>query len=101
MSEASKLDAAFEDPVAIKHQGSIAYIARGVNLCVAKGMIDNEHTTRIVVSPKGVRLSGELDFTEEELRLAFTRMVDKGYLSENLYYDMAFNGVVSRGETLH
>ena len=101
MSEADKLDAAFEDASKIKKQGAIAYVARGVNLCVEKGMIDNSHATSITVSPKGVRLSGEYDFTEEELREMFKQMIVKGYLNENLIYEMAFNGVVSRGETFH
>lgn len=102
MSEAAKLDAAFEDEaLKAKYQGAIAYLARGVNLCVDKGMIDGEHTTRIMVSPKGVRLSGEYDFTEEELRVMFKKMIVKGYLNENLVYEMAFDGVISRGETLH
>lgn len=101
MSEADKLDAAFEDVSVIKQQGAIAYVARGVNLCVQKGMIDDGHATNIVVSPKGMRLIGELEFTEDDLRDSFKQMVIKGYLNETLYYDMAFVGVTSRGETLH
>lgn len=101
MNEAEKLDAAFEDPVLTQTRGSIAYVARGVNLCVLKGMIDIEHATNITVSPKGLRLIGELQFTEEELRSSFQAMIVKGYLNDKLYYDMAFDGVLSRGETLH
>ena len=102
MSEADKLDAAFEDEAAkAKYQGMIAYLARGVNLCIEKGMIDEEHSTGISVSPKGLRLCGELDFTEEDLRAGFKKMVEKGYLGKSLYYDMAFKNCVSRGETWH
>ena len=101
MSEADKLDAAFEDASKIKKQGAIAYVARGVNLCVQKGMIDDSHATNIMVSPKGMRLIGELEFTEDDLRDSFKQMVVKGYLNVALYYEMAFVGVLSRGETLH
>lgn len=101
MSEADKLDAAFDDLSKLKYQGAIAYVARGVNLCVQKGMIDESHSTNIMVSPKGLRLIGEFSFTEDDLRLSFDQMIVKGYLNENLYYDMAFVGVLSRGETLH
>lgn len=101
MSEAEKLDAAFDDVTKLKYQGAIAYVARGVNLCVEKGMIDDSHATNIQVSPKGMRLIGELDFTEDDLRSSFKQMIVKGYLNDALYYDMAFVGVLSRGETLH
>lgn len=101
MSEAEKLDAAFDDATKIKYQGSIAYVARGVNLCVEKGMIDGIHATNIQVSQKGMRLIGELEFSEDDLRSSFKQMIIKGYLNEHLYYDMAFVGVLSRGETLH
>lgn len=101
MSEADKLDAAFDDETKSKYQGLIAYIARGVNLCVEKGMIDVVHTTGIMVSPKGLILCGKLDFTEEDLRSSFKQMIIKGYLNANLYYEMAFKGVLSRGETIH
>lgn len=101
MSEADKLDAAFDDEARERYRGQISYIARGVNLCVEKGMIDSSHATNIMVSPKGLRLVGLLEFTEDELRGSFKQMVVKGYLNDALYYDMAFVGVMSRGETLH
>ncbi|MNI49023.1 hypothetical protein D3C73_1036190 [compost metagenome] len=101
MSEADKLDAAFDDEARERYRGQISYIARGVNLCVEKGMLDVVHTTNIMVSPRGMRLVGLLEFTEDELRGSFKQMVVKGYLNDALYYDMAFVGVLSRGETLH
>lgn len=102
MSEAAKLDAAFDDEIArAQYQGSIAYIIRSVALCIDKGIIDAEHATRISVSAKGMTLSGRLNFTEDELRSTFNQLLDKGYLSDTLYYNMVFNGIVSRGETLH
>lgn len=101
MTEADKLDAAFDDVAKIKKQGAIAYVARGVNLCVEKGMIDDSHATSILISPKGLRLIGELEFSEDDLRDSFKQMIVKGYLNDALYYEMAFAGVISRGETLH
>lgn len=101
MSEADKLDAAFEDEARERYRGQISYIARGVNQCVEKGMLDIVHATNITVSPRGMRLVGLLEFTEDELRDSFKQMVVKGYLNDALYYDMAFVGVLSRGETLH
>lgn len=100
MLEVEKLDAAFAEKSA-RYQGCIAYIARAVNMCIEKGMIDGEHNTNIMISQKGMRLIGEMELDEKDLRASFQLMVAKGYLNTNLYYNMVFTGVVSRGETLH
>lgn len=99
MSEAAELDAAFEDKA--KHLAAFAYIGRSINLCVDRQLLDGSYRTKIQITQQGMRVLGALNIAEEELRQAFNKMVVSGYISEFLEYDQVFNGVVSKGETLH
>ncbi|MNC09446.1 hypothetical protein D3C75_570690 [compost metagenome] len=99
MSEAAKLDQAFEDKAT--HLAIFAYIARGINLCVDNKLIDPTNRTKIQITQQGLRMLGALNIAEDDLRQAYAKMVTSGYVSEFLDYDQVFNGVVSRGETLH
>lgn len=99
MSEAAKLDQAFEDKAT--HLAIFAYIARGINLCVDNKLIDPANRTKIQITQQGLRMLGALNIAEDDLRQAFAKMTNSGYISEFLEYDTVFNGVVSKGETLH
>lgn len=99
MSEAAKLDEAFEDKA--KHLAVFAYIGRGINLCVDSKILDPSYRTKIQITQQGMRMLGALNIAEYDLRQAFAKMVASGYISEFLDYDQVFNGVVSKGETLH
>ncbi|MNE25713.1 hypothetical protein D3C80_1190490 [compost metagenome] len=99
MSEAAKLDEAFEDRA--KHLAVFAYIGRGINLCVDRKVLDSSFRTKIQISQQGMRMVGALNISEDDLRTAFSKMATSGYISEFLDFDQVFNGVVSKGETLH
>lgn len=99
MSDAQQLDQAFEDKAT--KMAVFAYIARAVNLCVDKELVSVANRTKVSISQQGLRMLGTLNFTEKELREGFLRMSDAGYVSNVLDYDDIFNGVISKGETLH
>ena len=99
MSEAAKLDEAFEDRA--KYLAVFAYIGRGINLCVDSRVLDPSFRTKIQISQQGMRMLGALNISEHDLREAFAKMAVSGYISEFLEFDQVFNGVVSKGETIH
>lgn len=99
MSEAAKLDEAFENKA--KHLAVFAYIGRGINLCVDSKVLDSSFRTKIQITEQGMRMLGALNISEEDLRVAFHKMSASGYISEFLEFDQVFNGVVSKGETIH
>lgn len=99
MSETAKLDEAFEERA--KHLAVFAYIGRGINLCVDRNIIDPSFRTKIQITEQGMRMLGALNISEDDLKVAFRKMIVSGYISEFLEFDQVFNGTVSKGETIH